>query len=283
MNIHLDPFTEGLLDTLLLHKQGENIFDMGNVAMFPSTQSQSMWRFAKDPKTIRLSNDQHVFNFSLPEGEKEDAEFPLERGEDLTPDKFVGQGFSTGKAQVHRSDPGSIYFTLQEGTKNPTYTFRHTGGNKWRALPKKKAVKKTPSAVVSLPNDMAKQAFAKDFIKCGSIDKMLGAGVENTLNSFNNVAWAPGSSTYAPALASATGALGGAAYHFGKRHLYNTDAENEQEDQENPNAMLKRIAIPAVGLGALGLAEQNLAGPSYQALRHYGKAPNFVGEPYPQN
>jgi hypothetical protein len=43
--------------------------------------------------------------------------------------------FSIGEAQVHRSSPGSIYFTFQDGYQRPTFTVRHSGGNRWQVTP----------------------------------------------------------------------------------------------------------------------------------------------------
>lgn len=61
----------------------------------------------------------------------------------------------------------------------------------------------------------------------------------------------------------AAGALGaglGGAYHLAKQQFYNTPEENEEENQSN--ALLKRIAVPGLVLGGANMV-QNSVMPNY--------------------
>ena len=108
-------------------------------------------------------------------GDLGEEDTDLEKLPDVPLPDMYKDSVSKGKAQVHRADPGSVYFTLQEGTRNPTYTLRHLGDNKWRAIPKKKSVKAQMAAPAAIPNvnvESIKQGMAKEldlFIKQGGL------------------------------------------------------------------------------------------------------------------
>jgi len=53
------------------------------------------------------------------------------------PDLFTGST-QRGKIQVYKTSPKTIYFTICDGIKNPTYTFVHQKENIWKAIPKLK-------------------------------------------------------------------------------------------------------------------------------------------------
>lgn len=154
MNLHIDELLQGFIDEQqFINKYGSAVFDQThNGAMFPTADKQSLWQFSKGDKHLRLSNGTNVFHFNVDHHNPDNEEMDLSRGPDVPlPDMFTNSS-SKGKAQVHRSDPSSIYFTLQEGTKNPTYTIRHIGGDKWKALPKRKTVKQQMANPAPIPN-----------------------------------------------------------------------------------------------------------------------------------
>jgi hypothetical protein len=261
MNFYPDDFMEGLKETINLFKQGENVFDMGNSALFPNIQKQTMWRYAQGPKSLRFTDGTHVYNFDVPEQIGEE-EFLANRGGDIPITDFAGEGFKTGPAQIHRADPGSMYVTIQEGYRNPTYTLRHVGGSKWKVIPKKKAASKARAMdrMQTVIPDQAQQAvklgMVMEFIKqagfMDGVNKVLGKGLEGTVNHGTTGFMLPGRN---PLLAAGVGAAGGLGYHLAKKHLYNTDEENAQETSSD---MWRRILIPSLGLGALGTAQKSL-------------------------
>ena len=225
MDLDILEFRDGFLNTFELYKQGENIFDI-NGTLFPTSNAQSKWRFARHPSEIHLADHNNVYAFKTPSGESEEEAFPLERFEGPAISEFGKGALQSGLAQVHRSDPGSIYFTLQEGTKNPTYTFRHVGGQKWQAVPKKRIAKK-PSQVVHTPDahtfkESVKEAFLHE------LNTGLGSALDSTVHAGKNALINFPYNTPTPAMAG-LGALAGGVYDIGRRALYNTKEENEQE------------------------------------------------------
>ncbi len=290
MNIDTQAMIEGFKETLRLFKAGESVFDMGNSTMFPAISRQTMWKYSRTPdnKALHLSDGNHVYHFSLPEGEQE-GEFALNRETDIPIHEF-GKGSKTGPAQIHRADPGSIYFTLQEGYKNPTYTFRHVGGNKWRAIPKKKkATQAAPPAEtphLTVPDngvEAVKQGMLKELLKQAGLGSDLnhsaGQLLSRGLNGAVTGLMAPGrlgtsidTGAVPPALAAAgLGAGAGALYHMGKRTLYNTPEENDEEDA-NGHPLLRRMLLPGLGLGLMNSAERSMFGqPSSGGPGYYDK------------
>lgn len=239
MNIYFSDLVAGFQETLALHKEGNNIFDMGNHEMFPNISSQQKWRYAKHDKDIHLSNGQNVYSFNAPEGENPEHEFPLQRTSSKSIHDFDQNATAKGLAQVHRADPGHIYFTLQEGKDNPTYTFRHVTADKWKGIPKAKKKKNVVDGVIPavpehavaphipaqhpteqqpptdpasamLPNvdpNAIKMAFIESLSKEGSV---LDFG-----NNLMHGGLSPGTD---PIMAGAAGAAGGLGYHFLKKN-----------------------------------------------------------------
>lgn len=229
MNLYITELLEGLTETMTLHKRGEGIFDMGNHEMFPTIDSQQKWRYAKNDQNIRLSNGQNVYSFHAPEGAKQDQEFPLQRVDGTSIHDFEQGATSKGLAQVHRADPGHIYFTIQEGKDNPTYTFRHVGEDKWKGIPKAKKKKHVVEGVMPaqpepthtqppmqhehenmLPNvnpmDI-KQAFLSEVIKSAGITEFGDSVVHGMLSPGRN-----------PLLAGGIAAAGGLGYNLLKKN-----------------------------------------------------------------
>ncbi len=255
MDLHLDDFLDGYKETCELAKQGENVFDMGNHTLFPQIGSQQKWKFAKKDKNIHLSDGTHVYSFETPEGLHEDQESPLVRTNGKNVTDYDADAESRGLAQVHRADPGSIYFTMQEGTKNPTYTFKHTGGSNWRSVPKKKKAKVAPV----IPN-LIETEVSQGLAKAADFNQFMGKAVTDVPNAiWNGVK----SLHHHPLGAAAAGTGLGALYHFGKRTLYNTPAENEQETSRD---LLKRMALPAVALGGLGAIGNSMIHPDQDII-----------------
>ncbi len=189
-----------------------------------------------------MSDGNNVFNFHLPEGEKHDADFPVTRMDDLAIHQLEDEKESSGTAQVHRADPGSIYFTLQDGKQNPTYTMKHIGGKNWKAIPKRKV----PKTAEIIP----------EYLFLGA--KEAGFG-DDTVRFLSNQAYDAASLMRAPGMnpmgAALVGAGIGGAYDIGKRTFYNSKEENKEE---SPIKRALRYILPATALGGIGAAEASL-------------------------
>ena len=264
MQLYLAEFLEGVENAQQLHKKGEDLFGMGNHAMFPTVSSQSKWRFARAGNVLRLHDGNSIYSFEAPNGESDETDFPLNRVDDVGHHEFETGATSKGLAQVHRADPGSIYFTIQEGGKNPTYTFRHEGGTTWKGIPKKKKkAKETIIPDVDLPT--LKSAALHEF------SQALGRGVQAIPDKLIGAAFAP---AFNPLLAAGVGAAGGGLYDFMRRKYYNSPAENEDEDFET---RATRYVLPAGVLGLLGMAGKSIAGKeNLENWRNHG-IPSIIG------
>jgi len=248
MNLDFSEFISGFNDQL--SKVGENessIFDIHG-AMFPTISAQSKWSFARGDNHLHLHDGSNVFAFHLPEGEQ-DYDFPAAKLDNVAVTDF-GKDSTTGVAQVHRSDPGSIYFTLQDGNKNPTYTFKHVGGSQWRATPK--------HATKVKPIEIDKEAFIKaatDYAEKGPIATVLDNILKGTDSAGRGMIRGGMALGHDPVLSAGAGLLGGAMYDVGKRTFYNSEEENAEETRMD---RLKRYLIPALGLGVAGSAAKGL-------------------------
>lgn len=288
-NLYYDDFFEGLRD-VFEKTANEHLFTSApsNASLFPTLNSQAKWRFAKGQDFLRLHDGQKVYAFKLPTGVSHDEDFAAVREADHEPSSFETGATEKGFAQVHRADPGSIYFTLQEGHSNPTFTLKHTGEDNWKGVPKKRKVKETVIPNVDIPamTDGIKAAFEEQDKK-----KVKTAGIGTTLdNAFKwsmgpgldgakRVAFSPGEFVHKfdskplGALAlGGIGALGGAGYHYGRRALYNTPEENEAENMEGNKTLLRRMLLPGAALGLMGGAQRSLF-PDYYLDQQAGSSP----------
>jgi hypothetical protein len=305
----MNDFLQGLTETLALHKQGSNIFEIKGGNLFPNQTSQKMWQFARGPKHLHLSDGTHTYSFK---GDMKDEDTELEKDTDVPlPDMFTN-ATSKGRAQVHRSDPGSIYFTLQEGTQNPTYTLRHQTESKWKAIPKKRTVKKQMSEPAYIPN------INVESVKTGmfhELESLLKQGTGGALDFFNHAAGSAiqGAGNLAATVGMAPGRIGGAigqayggdqsnhlknflldnlgesgynagkagllgagaglVYDQAKRHLVNTPEETEEETGMNT---VRRMALPALLMAGTNAAERSMAQEYYNQAA-LGKTPKPFG------
>jgi hypothetical protein len=281
MKIYADELIAGISEMMELHKQGNNIFEMKDGSLFPHHTAQSTWEFSRGDDKLHLSDGTHTFSFK---GQLADYDSELEKLPEVPlPDIFVNSK-SKGKAQVHRSDPGSIYFTLQEGRNNPTYTLKHMGDNKWKAIPKPKKVKdmlKQPITPHNVNLDYVKEGMLKEvefFAKQAGIDEAGGKLLQEGLNLVPNALLMPGriggavtkygdpnpnaSESLSKGLGSAAlsggiGAGAGGLYHLLKRKLLNTQAENDEEDAKG-GYLKKRIMYPGLAMAGLNIADRNI-------------------------
>lgn len=285
MNLYLDEFMSGIKEMLALHKQGESIFEMGGGNMFPNIEKQQMWQFSKAPGHIHFSDGMKTYSFKYHNGGLSEEDMEMEKIPDVPMPDLFKDSLSKGKAQVHRADPGSIYFTLQEGTSNPTYTFKHTGGQKWKAITKKKKAKealKEPAFISNVNAESIKEGMLKQAAEMsksatgGALDFFNQAGgktLDAVVNAPHTLALAPGRIGGDPTgettgqmwgnagKAGLVGAGLGLGYHGLKRHFWNTPEENEQEGS---TAALTRIGLPALGMAGINMAERSLSKDYYQ-------------------
>ena len=78
---------------------------------------------------MHLSDGTHTYSFIGKLGLKDAS---LKNVPDVPIADFYANATSKGKAQVHRSDPLSIYFTIQDGRTNPSYNLRFVDDDIWR-------------------------------------------------------------------------------------------------------------------------------------------------------
>jgi hypothetical protein len=299
MNLYTSELLAGVTEMLNLYKQGSNIFDMGEGSLFPTMDKQQMWQFSKAPGHLHFSDGLKTYSFKTTGAELSDEDTELDKIPDVPLPDLFKDSTSKGKAQVHRSDPGSIYFTLQEGTSNPTYTLKHTGGPKWKAVAKKKKAKQALQAPAYIPNvnvESVKEGMlkeAEELLKEGNggllgfFNQAGGKAVDAAVNLPFHAALLPGRIGGPPgehgdslgsgvlnALKSGLAGAGvGAAYH-GIKHMTNSEEENEQ-DRLN-HAMLKRIGIPALGMAAVNPLERSVF-KNYYNLVGQGNTPRMTG------
>lgn len=299
MNLYLDEFMRGIKETMALHKQGESIFEMGGGNLFPTMERQQMWQFSKAPNHIHFSDGMKTYSFKH-QGELNEDDLELEKIPEVPLPDLFKDSTGKGKAQVHRADPGSIYFTLQEGTRNPTYTFKHTGGQKWKAIAKKRKAKealKEPAFISNINAESIKEGMLKqatEMMKSGEGDALdffnqaAGSALKGVVNTPPTLALAPGriggdnpaidSGRDMLANAGKAGLVGaglGLGYHGLKRHFWNTPEENAEEGS---HALARRMALPALAMAGVNAAERNLA-PRYYELAAQGKTPMPTDSP----
>lgn len=253
MDLYLSEFISGFHTSL--NKKADPIFEgPEESSIFSNIESQAKWHFARKDGHIHLSDGNIVHSFHLPSGEDHDYDFPLVKKKDIPFNEFE----SEGTAQVHKANPGFLYLTLHDGKTNPTYSFKHVSEDQWRASPK---VKKAEEA-----KSIDREAFLAGLQKAseeGMLHNILDYGLKGIGGAAKaglNTALAPG---FNPTMAAGIGLAGGAAYDLGKRHLYNTPEENEQESGLK---RALRYAAPAALLGGMGLATST-AFPNY--YKHY--------------
>lgn len=278
-NLYFEDFMEGAQS--VLEKKADVFSIPSNSSIFPTATSQSKWKFSKGDNFIRLHDGQKVYSFNLPTGLSTEEDFELHQQPDHDPAKFEEGATSKGLAQVHRSDPGSVYFTLQEGTSNPTYTFKHVQENKWKGTPKKRKQKEEVIQNVDIPaiQQGVKEAFDNYFkkkVKTATVGDWMAHNLGHAANGVQRIAQLPGELAYriggenhpllgALGLGGLVG-LGALGVDQAKRKWYNTPEENADEDMEGSSRYLKYIGAPAAIAGAAGLGLNSLFKDRYRDL-----------------
>lgn len=245
MNFYFSSFIEGVNDALV--KSGyDQVFNV-NGEIFPNISSQTKWQFARTPTHINLNDGANVYSFHMPEGCKHDEDYPLVKQTGVSLNDFGKDALVKGTAQVHRANPGCIYFTLQDGRTNPTLHFKHIEGDSWRAMPKVKKHKEPVTAVhesaflKGVEDKVAQYEYATNIL---NFARNAGkTGVKGLLNLGNH-----------PMLSAGAGLAAGAAYDLGKRNFYNSEEENAAE---TPGQRLRRYVLPAAGAGLGGALLRN--------------------------
>ena len=219
-----------------------NMFEMGNQNIFPNIASQCKWRYAKYSDKIQLADDNNVYQFHCnPDGiGKEDAIVGT-RKEDPSILDFGKDADASGTLQVHYANPGGMYATMHGG-KAITFRLNHTKDNDWKFTSK---LSKTAEECFvdgffkeAAFIELDKESFLVGFTKQSNIlDSAVGLGRTGSQAAqylVNN-----------PLGGVLPGLAAGAIYDQGKRHLYNTDEENQQETGMD---RFKRYALPVAGL-----------------------------------
>ena len=269
-DLYIEDFIEGLHDAL--SKTANDLFTSpNNASLFPTLGAQAKWQYARGNDFLRLHDGQKVYAFKLPAGISHDQEFAATRESDLDPSMFANGATEKGLAQVHRADPGSIYFTLQEGRNNPTFTLKHTGDDTWRGSPKKRKAKEPvvpnvdhAALAEGIKAAFEKQAFSPFKWAAGPGAQALQRGLFAPGEFVHNVGG--GNNLLGSLALGGLGAGAGAAYHLGRRALYNTADENAAEDEQGLKPLLTRMAIPGLAAGVLGGAQSSLFDEHYKDL-----------------
>jgi hypothetical protein len=260
--MNIAAFCSGMEDMLALYKHA-NIYEQSGT-LFPTSNQQASWRFGKSDKQLHLSDGMQHHTFSIDSGALDG-----EQEADLTRTEGVSASVDKG-AQVHRSDPSSLYFTMQDGYQNPTYTLKHVEGNRWKAIPKKRKVKAAADYLGNVFN----------FLTAPGRIRVPGTGATGLRARPHN--WTD------TALATALGAGAGAAYHGAKRKFYNTEEENMIEDEEGYKPILRRMLLPGALLGGVHAIENSLftndkgTGPIDMHLKGYPLHPLTAPTSVPQ-
>ena len=267
MNLYIEKFAEGIKEAVEEFKSAPSVFDIKGGNLVPHNTSQKMWNYNRGDGVIHFSDGTSTFSFKGTLDPYQQS--VLHKVTDVPLPEIINNK-GKNKAQVHRSDPGSMYFTLQEGKENPTYTLRHSGGDKWVAVPKARKAKKQLAQEAYIPNVNAEHVKEGMFnelelVKSALVGEALQGlanlparlalaparqgGPETGLGDTNALASEPvGTSLERAGVAGLAGAGVGAGYHALKRKLYNTPEENAEEDQD-PNTLLRRMATPAAVAG----------------------------------
>ncbi len=228
----------GFKRTLTLYKQGEEVTSFANTKSMPTFNHQAKWRFSKGNGHVQLHNpdEKTVYHFATPDGLVEQGSSVGFRSADLDEKEF-GKGGTVHNAQVHRSDPGSVYFTVQDGTKNPTYTLRHVGGQKWHFEAKKQKLKPVVNTE-QVKQAVLKQAEAPWYDPIPYLAKGITGAAQGV-----------GALGINPVLSAGVAGAAGLTYDQLKRKYYNTAQENAEETAMD---RIKRVAVPAAGAGLVG-------------------------------
>jgi len=120
------------MDDFLREPDMRDLLNSGTI--LPQHTTPQQWECRRDDADlICLYDGQRVYTFR---GQLDlTAQSHLNKIEDLPYAQFMPLKNKCA-ATVHRSSPGSIYFTLNDGRLNQTFTFRHASGPCWMAVPK---------------------------------------------------------------------------------------------------------------------------------------------------
>ena len=224
-----------------------NMFEMSNQNIFPNIDSQCKWRYAKYPDKIQLADANNVFQFHCnSDGIGKDEAVVGTRKDDPSVLDFGKDADSTGTLQVHYANPGGMYATMHGG-KAITFRLNHSKDNDWKFTSK---MSKTAEECFvdgffkeAGFTELDKSSFLEGICKqAGLLDGIVSAGA----TAAHGLGYLTDPhADYSPLRGVLPGLAAGAAYDLGKRHLYNTEEENQQETTQD---RLKRYALPTAAL-----------------------------------
>ncbi len=139
VDLDLYAFARGVESEL--EKQGGNFSSLmdthtSDENILPSFEGQRKWRYVQTPEGLRLSDGDRVYSFGLTGFGGDTLRVPRLSDPGLL--DFEQGGIGKGTAQIHRSNPDSIYLTLANGRENPTFYLEHSYGKDWKYIPGKK-------------------------------------------------------------------------------------------------------------------------------------------------
>lgn len=241
-----------------------------NSSIFPTIDKQQSWKFARSGNNLRLHDGNVIHTFHADEF-KDEEDFPATKLEDTSYFDFNKDMTHTGTAQIHRANPGMAYVTLHDGGKNPTFTLTHVNEDSWRISPKVKKKPIAKKAEIDL-EEFKKGIKAKLGFDAAKLLDTAGNYMSDGVKSLGNN----------PLLSAGVGVGLGGAYDLGRRALYNSDEENEQESF---GQRATRWLAPGAVAGGAGMLMKDLL-PNYYATQQHSSAfntaakiPNYVKNP----
>lgn len=245
MNLYLNDFISGMHEALKIkNAEAVHFQTTSKSSILPTIENQANWKYSREGNVLHLDDGSNIHVFELTD-ENSDSDFPaIKKDDQIFPSV---NKLKQHTAQVHRSNPAALYVTLHDGSKNPTYTFRHENENSWRVMPK---VKKAEISIEVDPSIFMTGLMDK-VAEDGVLDAIL-KGVDNAGRKTINGIMTPGHDPYK---AMGLGVLAGGAYDLAKRNLYNTDEEN---NEETALQRVTRILAPGLVAGGTGAVTSSL-------------------------
>lgn len=186
MKLDINCFIAGIQERLEFAKTA-NLFESEHSTFFPMLQTQTTWHYSRKGDTLHLHDGHNTFSFKYPK-DLGDEDVPSERLPDSNKFEYAHEADETGTAQIHRADPGSIYVTLQDGRKNPTFTLQHQSGETWKISPKKRLKKILPESGPTVEVDPSSviEGAIKEADAMNSVADVTGGALDGAGNALDS-------------------------------------------------------------------------------------------------
>ncbi len=102
-------------------------YDTTTLASLPTRRHQENWWMLREGEKSRIHSAHGAYDFTLPT----DSSSQVAIQHPTYHHDFDQDGATHSTIQVHRASPTELYFTVQDGKTNPTFTLKHSEGNRW--------------------------------------------------------------------------------------------------------------------------------------------------------